>query len=752
MADGTKTSLLTETTAIADGDLFMVVQGGINKKITTENTKNSLTGNVLTLAWDGMIFFSDFYLAKNLVAITYPVTISLLGAGHIIDDKGSAYNNLDYIYFDSGEIQKEITIEDGVTFSELPHLLRNVTLSSTSSAFICSNPSNSNGWYLGKNCVFQCLYQSGYDVKGLQISSDVFKIVLDNGIIRGDQPNLEVISLVNATVSFTLNNNLNLIFIDPTVFYGDITSSLAFTSTVNYTLIDSINYTNFLGTISNAYLPDPVHVPIGGHSLGALPIADSVGNFTDGTLQEGGGINISIDPTSGVPTISASNESKELPPVMLATFDVYPLTGVQVIDGVTTTDNERVYIGTQPDMVDTGIYITNSTGAWTRSTDMPIGKDVAGYAFRVMIGDAYGNSIFANNSIVPVIVGTDPVLFIAITSTNLAAIEDVFTVPTDGENNYVLSQPPYSNVNFELFRNGQLRLKNVDYKQINTNLTWLEPGGEILKAGEQLIARYNKLAALAPAVTTVFGRVGDIIAIPGDYTDAQVLNSSTVSGIYVDDALNTLDSGKENIFSKGSLTSSTTGVTIAGGINAVIGSGTTITIGSATTAIQGLVQLITLDGTSETLAATQKAVTDVKRRTKSIFIPAETSGNYGTTYRSRSIAGSGNFNFIFQIPLDFIALVDAHLMCFPSAGASGTGKDIDLTTAYCNELLDAYNLYGGSDPTNTFDITGYANKRFQIRFTALLGSVVAGSLGGVNVTHNAIGGAIDYIGIVIKYT
>lgn len=46
------------------------------------------------------------------------------------------------------------------------------------------------------------------------------------------------------------------------------------------------------------------------------------------------------------------------------------------------------------------------------------------------------------------------------------------------------------------------------------------------------------------AVTSVFGRTGAVIAVAGDYNSSQVTNSSSVSGAFVTDALNWLDTNK----------------------------------------------------------------------------------------------------------------------------------------------------------------------------------------------------------------
>ncbi len=50
--------------------------------------------------------------------------------------------------------------------------------------------------------------------------------------------------------------------------------------------------------------------------------------------------------------------------------------------------------------------------------------------------------------------------------------------------------------------------------------------------------------AAAPPVTSVFGRIGAVVAVLGDYLASLVSNDSTVTGATVADALNTLNTGK----------------------------------------------------------------------------------------------------------------------------------------------------------------------------------------------------------------
>jgi hypothetical protein len=98
-------------------------------------------------------------------------------------------------------------------------------------------------------------------------------------------------------------------------------------------------------------------------------------------------------------------------PVLAATTTNTTLSGVRTVDGVVTTDNERIYVGYQTSGINNGIYITNSTGFWTRSTDMYTGKDVAGFYFLCKKGATNANNIFFNNSSAPVIVGTNSIAF-----------------------------------------------------------------------------------------------------------------------------------------------------------------------------------------------------------------------------------------------------------------------------------------------------------------------------------------------------
>jgi len=137
---------------------------------------------------------------------------------------------------------------------------------------------------------------------------------------------------------------------------------------------------------------------------------------------------------------------------------------------------------------------------------------------------------------------------------------------------------------------------------------------------------------------------------------------------------------------------------------------------------------------------------------KSHIILPETNTVYGGSRRSRDIGASGNFSFNFAIPKDCKNLIAAYLICYPSAGAAGTARNIDLTVNYNNKLVESANQYTASNTSSTYNLTAYADNRYQLNFSALLSNALAGAEGGLEVTHNVVGGTISYTALVIEYT
>lgn len=63
-------------------------------------------------------------------------------------------------------------------------------------------------------------------------------------------------------------------------------------------------------------------------------------------------------------------------PARLATSGNITLSGTQVIDGVTPSDDDRILVRAQTDPVQNGIYIYKSSGPWSRAPDMDGARDL----------------------------------------------------------------------------------------------------------------------------------------------------------------------------------------------------------------------------------------------------------------------------------------------------------------------------------------------------------------------------------------
>lgn len=134
---------------------------------------------------------------------------------------------------------------------------------------------------------------------------------------------------------------------------------------------------------------------------------------------------------------------------------------------------------------------------------------------------------------------------------------------------------------------------------------------------------------------------------------------------------------------------------------------------------------------------------------KEVFYPAETSSSMGN-FRVRSVAAGGAFNFDFAVPDDFSSLESISAVGIIAAtGTSGTGKDIDITSS-CGQVGELYTADVTSDTSSTYTISAI-NTIWQLNASNVFGSLSAGDFCGLNIDHNTIGGAIDYLGIKLRY-
>jgi hypothetical protein len=135
---------------------------------------------------------------------------------------------------------------------------------------------------------------------------------------------------------------------------------------------------------------------------------------------------------------------------------------------------------------------------------------------------------------------------------------------------------------------------------------------------------------------------------------------------------------------------------------------------------------------------------------KEVFFLAETNVVFQATFRTRTVGTGGTFAFDFKVPFDFVSLIEITAQGFISAGALGAGKNIDLVSNYAG-VGQVYNTNSQSDAASTYNLGAIANALQEYSLATVFSSLHAGDMCGVQITHNALGGAVDYVGIRLKY-
>ena len=199
-------------------------------------------------AWDGSVPFSTFYAQNNISTLTNAVTINLKGTGHTIDNKGSLYDNMQCVAFNSIDNVRTINIAQDVTLNCLPTLLRKVTLQSQSTSYVITNPflSVPQLAYIGGICSLQC-DSSISGVKFISLTgSNVFVLSFCNGNIS----NPHIFDLADtSTLQLALYNNC---YLDATSISGTASTNLALIYLNDFDIFAypyKSTFTNFSGNI-----------------------------------------------------------------------------------------------------------------------------------------------------------------------------------------------------------------------------------------------------------------------------------------------------------------------------------------------------------------------------------------------------------------------------------------------------------------------------------------------------------------------
>ena len=134
--------------------------------------------------------------------------------------------------------------------------------------------------------------------------------------------------------------------------------------------------------------------------------------------------------------------------------------------------------------------------------------------------------------------------------------------------------------------------------------------------------------------------------------------------------------------------------------------------------------------------------------TKEYFTPADPDTAHGT-YRARSVASGGSHQFNFKVPHNFESIASLVIVGYPTAGAAGTGKDIDLTSEY-GALGQSKAVHTESDTTATYDL-GTTDVIFELDLAPVFTSLAAGDYCGILVDQQVVGGTVYYLGIRLRY-
>lgn len=97
-------------------------------------------------------------------------------------------------------------------------------------------------------------------------------------------------------------------------------------------------------------------------------------------------------------------------PVRAATTGNITLSGLQTIDGVALSVNDRVLVKSQSSGAQNGVYIAQS-GSWARAADFDASTEVLGASVFVSEGTTLGNSVWVMMTDAPIKIGTTALLF-----------------------------------------------------------------------------------------------------------------------------------------------------------------------------------------------------------------------------------------------------------------------------------------------------------------------------------------------------
>ncbi len=213
------------------------------------------------------------------------------------------------------------------------------------------------------------------------------------------------------------------------------------------------------------------------------------------------------------------------------------LSGVEIVDGITSSTGMRVLAKNQTNPIQNGIYVANDSGAWTRATDFdgtPEGEVTQGALIPVLSGNTNKNSVWILTTNDPITIGT--------TELNFGKFSQLLDV-TDGNGIDISVFGETKQISVELSSNSGLVFNGtgltIDSNIASSGLTW--NGGKLF-------------------VNAISGGTGDIpVRIDGvNYLTINQDDIDTVFGGVLTNASNGLTKTGDTVILGGTLISPTT--------------------------------------------------------------------------------------------------------------------------------------------------------------------------------------------------
>lgn len=162
------------------------------------------------------------------------------------------------------------------------------------------------------------------------------------------------------------------------------------------------------------------------------------------------------------------------------------------------------------------------------------------------------------------------------------------------------------------------------------------------------------------------------------------------------------------------------------------GGGTDV-IDNATTSLAGL------------MSASDKTRLDGISATKERFFQVDPCSDTGN-YRACTVTGTGEWNFVLVVPVDFVSLVSVEAIGIPAGDF--TDKGIDLFSSY-GAVGESVIQHQESDTTPV--VSGTGSQFFSLNLASVLTQIAAGDVCGIKIDNINVGVNINWIGIRLRY-